>query len=133
MPPHKPPINERQRQERDKADQKHATARLHTRVVSRSGIDNERTDCCRGRDRENMFGGVGQTASLNVPIVPADDIKRLQNDCQDDAIDQNEFERSREKLIAPDVADDPIKEDPANDVVADIKQGYDPIVFENLC
>ena len=47
--------------------------------------------------------------------------------------DQNEFERSREKLIAPDVAYDPIKDDPANDVIADIKQGYDPIVFENLC
>ena len=80
-----------------------------------------------------MFRGVGQAARLYVPIISADDIERLQNDRHDNAIDQNELQRSREELIAPEVTDDSIKEDPANNVAADIKQSDDPIVLRNLC
>src|ERR1700720_4542030 len=114
MPPRKSPVNERQRQEHDKAREKHPATRLHPGVVGRRRINQERANGSGGRHRENMFRGVGQTTRLRVPIVTADDIERLDDYDYDDAIDQNELERSREKLVAPDVTYDSIKQHPAN-------------------
>src|SRR5256885_16059961 len=80
-----------------------------------------------------MYGGVVRSRRCCVPLTPPMNKEQWQKDRHDNAVDQNELQRSRGELIAPEVTYDSIKEDPANNVAADIKQSDDPIVLRNLC
>src|SRR5436190_9598842 len=75
-----------------------------------------------------MFSRIDQTTHFGISIVTADDVKRLQNDSQHHTVNKHELEGTDKELVAANIADNPIKHHPTNDVAHHVEQGRSPIV-----
>ena len=121
-------IEERYRDEQNKTDQKDAAARFHIALVRRRRVNQQRTNYGRCCDRKNMLGSISQTARFCVSIVTPNNVKRLYDHDQRDAIDQNKFERADKKCVTPHVTHKTVDQHPANDVTKRTEQPDCPIV-----
>src|SRR5205814_9072786 len=120
-------IEERYRDEQNKTDQKDAAARFHVALVRRRRVNQQRTNYGRCCDRKNMLGSISQTARFCVSIVTPNNVKRLYDHDQRDAIDQNKFERGDKECVPAQVTDKVVEHHPANDVAKSIEQPDRPI------
>ena len=127
--PKQSPVSNRDRKKQNETDQQHAAARLHAGVERGGRINQEGANCCGRGHRQNVFGRVGQTSRFSVATVAADNVKRLQNHDQRNAIDQNKLEGADEKRIAAHVAHEPVEHDPEGDVTCGIEQSDDPVMI----